>query len=119
MGLDFSHCNAHFSYHGFGEFRDALVKAIDPDKKQHLYDMYLDDTFRKYRDDPLFPLIDHSDNDGVLTPAELAKVIPRLEELLKKLDPESEHFTFHREQGKEMLRGMRKAYRNNEDFKFC
>ena len=119
MGLDFSHGTAHFSHHGFAEFRDALVKVIDPDKKQHLYYMYLDGTFRKYKNDPLFPFIDHADNEGMLTPAELTKVIPRLKELLKKLDPEDERFVSHREQGKEMLRGMRKAYRNNEDFVFC
>lgn len=97
MGLDFSHGKARWSYSGFMRFRQKLAKA----EGLNLDDMegYADNRFGRLlradespapdhavswdtTDTPLRPLLDHSDCDGELTPAECAQVAPRLKEIV-------------------------------------
>ena len=80
MGLDFDRSDAHWSYSGFGRFRNDLACAIGI----HLQSMqgFGGHGLWSEIDDPLVPLLDHSDDDGELSPEECAQVAPRLVELI-------------------------------------
>jgi hypothetical protein len=76
MGLDFNNSDAHWSYTGFGRFRERLAEHEGFDLDQMA-------GFGGERDwstvaTDLKPLLHHSDCDGELTPEECALVGPRL-----------------------------------------
>lgn len=81
MGLDFSHCNANWSYSGFDDFRHKIANEI----KMNLDEMEGFGGERKFSDfnDDIVPLIDHLDCDGELSPDQCRKIAPRLRELVK------------------------------------
>lgn len=81
MGLDFSHCDAHWAYSGFARFRDKLAKQVgilDYDQISSTNDPRFD----KIKKDPIRYLLAHSDCDGHLTAKQCEKVAPRLKELV-------------------------------------
>lgn len=83
MGIDFSHCDARWSYSGFMRFRTKLASSIGVT----LGDMegFSDQNpGREWStiDDPIVPLLDHSDCDGELSPQDCARVAPRLREII-------------------------------------
>ncbi|KZE47058.1 hypothetical protein AV540_20985 [Brevibacillus parabrevis] len=80
MGLDFSHCEARWAYSGCHRFRQRLATQVG-------FDLNAMDGFDGTRswdeiNDPIVPLLNHSDCDGVLTPEECSLVYPRLEQLI-------------------------------------
>jgi len=92
MGLDFSHCNAHWSYSGFSKFRARIAKEIritlgkmegfmpcglTPEQKENWPQREWDKV-----DDPIVNFLAHSDCDGMLTPGQCRIVAPRLRELV-------------------------------------
>lgn len=82
MGLDFSHCDAHWAYSGFARFRNKLAIEVGLDNYYEINST--DDTrFSKIKDDPILPLLAHSDCDGYLTVSECKTVGPRLRELIR------------------------------------
>jgi hypothetical protein len=106
MGLDFTHeadighhC-PQWGYMGFGLFRERLAEA----EGFVLRDMYgFTDLARRLTEPdhigrdweeittPLKPLLDHSDCDGDLSPAECAQVAPRLREIVEQWPDDPEH----------------------------
>lgn len=120
MGLDFSHTAAHWSYGGFTRFREALAKHEG-------IDLSVMDGFRRYGDDrprqswddvttPLKPLLNHSDCDGELSPAECRQVAPRLREVIDAVWPDD---CYDRRQGLALADGMDDAAEANEPLEFC
>lgn len=81
--------HAHWSYSGFGKFREAL--AIHEG-------FFLDDMAGFTKDGrswdlvttPLKPLLDHSDCDGEMSPEEASQVWPRLKEIADERKDEGE-----------------------------
>ena len=107
MGLDFHSegCEVddtpHWSYSGFMGFRTRLAKltAIGDLRTMEGFPPYeigedlgviIDESvvLRSWDeiDDPIVPLINHSDCDGQLTPEECRTVAPRLRELLEQFE---------------------------------
>lgn len=78
MGLDFSHGDCHFSYSGFMNFRSEIVKSISGYSQPSLREMYENGEFKQLSNDPIYPLINHSDCDGKLTINEITQILPRL-----------------------------------------
>ncbi|MEC1373384.1 hypothetical protein P9D39_03540 [Heyndrickxia oleronia] len=118
MGLDFSHCDAHWGYGGFMNFRRRLAEKIG-------IDLLKMDGFtgpvQGYRGiswetvtDQIKPLLDHSDCDGILTPDECKQVYPRLIELTMDWD-ESDPDKIN---ALELVKGMKLCIENNEDLEF-
>jgi hypothetical protein len=115
MGLDFSHGDAHWSYSGFNDFREWVARLIG----LNLADMdgfgglgSWDDV-----DDPLVPLLNHSDCDGELSVAECQAVAPRLRSVLAEAQPSpaEEH---HVAQGMRLVDAMEQAIAAGEPLVF-
>ncbi|WAH35012.1 hypothetical protein [Alicyclobacillus dauci] len=112
MGLDFSHCDAHWAYSGFMRFRRRLAEQIG---------FALDEmegfggtrSFDEMVDD-IKPLLDHSDCDGELTPEECKQVAPRLRELVSGwLDDDRDKI-----QALDLAEGMELAAEEGEPLRF-
>src|SRR6056297_679517 len=113
MGVDFSHCEAHWSYSGFNLFRRRIASIIMK-TEQLIDDLYGDKMIYRYMvNESIYPLIDHSGCDGELTPKELKQIIPQFENALNKIEDE-----YDADNGKELLRGMKLALDNNENLEF-
>jgi hypothetical protein len=93
MGLDFcwegddtidSNETAYWSYLGFHRFRKRLAEEIgvDLDKMEGFGENEDGAVPWSITDDPIVPLLDHSDCDGELTPDLCAEIAPRLRELV-------------------------------------
>lgn len=80
MGLDFTHCEAHWSYSDFHDFRRKLAACIG---------LNLDDMegfggeipFKNYQDD-IIPLLEQPDSDSYLSPDVCQTVATRLRQLI-------------------------------------
>lgn len=105
MGLDFSHCDAHWSYGCFMSFRIQLAELIG-------HDLYSIRRNPQITDDPILPLLNHSDCAGHLTPEECRAVAPRLRELIPQLDD------WDRGQATELCNGMEAAAIAGENLEF-
>lgn len=112
MGIDFSHCNAHWSYGNFHNFRRKLASQIGINLD--LMDgFYMDEHFCRKEgiswsgvDDPIKILLNHSDCDGFLTPRECRKVYPRLLDIVKNWDDDDDKMM-----AINLANGMKKACR--------
>jgi hypothetical protein len=88
MGIRFTHCGASWSYSGFNRFRTKLAKEIGIDlyKMEGFIELGVVKPFSiswKLVNDPIVPLLNHSDCEGCLTPDECAQVAPRLRDLIQ------------------------------------
>ena len=74
----------YWSYSGFNIFRLELAKLIGMDLMEMKGFSYRPEAipWESVPYDPIFPLLNHSDCDGELTPEECSEVYPRLRELL-------------------------------------
>lgn len=120
MGLNFSHCSAHWSYGGFNRFRAELARLAGFEWPASLdgqeWDRCMDMIERSI--DPIKELLLHSDCEGELEPEKLKEIIPRLSELLDKLPPDDERTKYDIQQGRDLVQGMKKALENNEPLEF-
>lgn len=114
MGLDFSHCEAHWSYSGFNLFRRKIASIVM--ETENMIDNLYDDRliFKYLSAEPIYPFINHSDCDGVLTPTELEQIIPQLEDAVNKLEDEDGD----KYRGLELIKGMKEALKNNNNLEF-
>lgn len=112
MGLDFSHGNAHWAYSGFMRFRDRLAEALGYTKS--LRDMYDDDTYTCMENEPIYPLINHSDCDGDLTVEEMQQILPQLEDIINRWDDED----YEKDRGLLLIESMKEAINDNEPLEF-
>lgn len=112
MGIDFSHCGAHWAYSGFMRFRTRLAETIGID-----YVMMAGLGGRRSWEtikDPIVPLLNHSDCDGELSPDECRAIAPRLRELVSTW-PEDDS---DRLKAIELANGMDDAALSNEPLVF-
>lgn len=143
MGLDFSHCEAYWTYSGFMRFRARLATEIGValrcmegfaggttgghfdklmifgyDENLPGYEKYVGNqsviSWDKVSDD-IVPLLDHSDCDGELTPEECKKVAPRLRKLVSGW-PDDDRDKVN---ALELAKGMELALKRNENLRFC
>jgi hypothetical protein len=115
MGIEFSHCDAHWGYTGFGRFRQKIANACG--HIGNYYDNLHDDTpveMGKYAKD-IGPFLFHSDCDGELTPEEMKKIWPVLEHIVKLWDDDD----YDKNQALELIDGMKFAISENEPIVFC
>jgi len=116
MGLGFSGAGvkdtAHWSYSGFKSFRCRLAKEIGVD----IYQLW---NGHQHTSDDILPLLDHSDCDGILTPAECAKVAPRLRQLVDKWNPRDFDQGYDRENAIKLANHMDKCVSENVNLIFC
>lgn len=112
MGLKFSHCDARWSYSGFGRFRRRLANEIGMDlDRVEGFNGFI--PFSSYEDD-ILPLLNHSDCDGELTVEECRKVAPRL----RKLVSSWEDGDYDKRKAIELANGMDYAVEYNEPLGF-
>ena len=111
MGLDFTHGDAHWAYGGFHRFRERLAEHEG-------FDLNAMVGFKSQGGRPwdevttdLKPLLNHSDCDGVLTPAECAQVAPRLAKVIAAWDAD-EYDRRHAEALIEAMEGCARASRS-------
>lgn len=118
MGLDFSHCDAHWSYSGFSIFRRRICWHIGIIGSL-LEDMYEDGSYKFLINDDIYPLIDHSDCDGELTIQEMKQIIPRLQNIIdewrKDADWAVEYDIINSEY---LINGMHNAIKAGESIQF-
>lgn len=81
MGLNFSHCEAWWSYSAFHKFRKRLAEEIGIDLEQ-MEGFGGRRTFYTVSD-PIKHLLDHSDCDGNLDPHQCRVTAPRLRKLVE------------------------------------
>ena len=112
MGLNFSHAEASWSYSGFDEFRHRL--ALEAGIDLYMMDGFGGDIPFDSINDPIKPLLDHSDCEGELTPEECATVAPRLRELVSNWDDED----YDKRHALYLAEGMDEAASNNENLRF-
>jgi hypothetical protein len=119
MGIDFSHCDAHWSYGGFNHARTRLAEAVG----FVLTDMQGFGTLtgqtpgaRSWDEitDPVKPLLNHSDCDGELTAEECKAAAPRLREIVSTWDADD----YDRLHFEELARGMDAAAEAGEPLEF-
>jgi hypothetical protein len=95
------------------EFRKELWNLCGFEGDLHeLYERSFPIT-EEQRTHPLFPLFDHSDCDGELTPAECQQMIPTLRELMPKLK-----WDYNRTQTGRLIRGMEMCVAKNITLEF-
>jgi len=111
MGLDFSHCNAHWAYSGFNRFRTNLAYEIGIDLES--MQGFGGSQSWNGRKDPITHLLHHSDCEGTITPNMCGKIAPRLRELVK--DWPDAH---DKQQALLLAEGMELANERNERLEF-
>lgn len=120
MGLDFSHCDAHWTYGGFNQFRHRLASKAMGFEVDNIYDHR--NIVSYFRIDPIYKFLDHSDCDGILTPEEMKTIYPRLDELVDAmhLDCTDDNYDIMYDiiNGKKLVEGMREAVSKNENLEF-
>lgn len=124
MGIDFTHTQAHWSYVGFSRFRQALAlhEGFELDDMKG----FGGDRDWSTVDTALKPLLDHSDCDGDMAPADCASVAPRLREAIDFLWPaetstweQNPGASLNRQNGLLLADGMEAAAAADEHFEFC
>jgi hypothetical protein len=111
MGVDFSHCDAHWAYSGFNRFRTRLAKEIGFDLDS--MEGFGGTTKWETMADPIKALLNHSDCDGKLTPKECRQVAPRLRELVKNWDDDHD-----KRNALELADGMESAAKESKSLQF-
>lgn len=123
MGIDFSHCDSHWSYYGFHWFRVRLAKeiGIDLEKMEGFEDLRSMSTgsFEKGMSwkgikDPIKCLLNHSDCDGRISAKKCAVIYPRLLELIKDWPDDD----YDKKQALELAEGMKEAAESNQALMF-
>lgn len=115
MGLGFIGSSASWSYSGFSDFRTKLAEEAGI----RLKDMegFCDEGEGipwSSINEPLEPFLNHSDCEGELTPEEMAKVFPRMRELVSRW-PDS----YHRSRGLQLASDMELLTAKSETLIFC
>ncbi len=140
MGLGFNvggeSVGAHWSYSGFGRFRQRLASEIGIVLKD--MNGFGGLTPWKTIKDPLTKLLHHSDCDGSLSPRACAVIAPRLREIIERW-PETETIKvnsefreqfpaypeemvladYDKQQARLLIAGMERAVEINKPLKFC
>lgn len=120
MGINFSFCDANWSYGGFHEARVKLAKEIDIDldsMEGFIPLRYASNGIVVSWDtvnDDIKMFLNHSDCGGYLTPIQCKKIIPRLKELIyswESYDYDKIHFL-------KLIEGMEKSVQLKKRLRF-
>jgi hypothetical protein len=115
-----------FSYTGFNKFRHRIARSIG---LKGVYpgtdtDMYVTNKYKEIESEhPMFPLIDHNDNDGKLEPDDCGTVGAYLKTLIPEWEKEFDEYP-EKElendimEGKKLADLMLQCYENNETLLF-
>jgi len=106
MGLDFSHCEARWSYSGFHKFRERICKSVGLGE---LSDFATTARIYAWEDD-IVPLLAHPDCDERLPPKICFAVAMRLREIIAGW-PDADYDKTHAQL---LIEGMISAYARNE-----
>lgn len=112
MGLDFTHCEAHWAYSGFHKFRKRLAECIG----MNLGNMEGFDGIIPFEcyDDDIIPLLNHSDCGGDLSPDVCQTVATRLRQLVSDW-PDDDRDKIN---ALKLAEGMELAHKRNEPLRF-
>lgn len=113
MGLDFSHGEAHWSYSGFHRFRVELAAAIGVDLDQ--MQGFGGEISWENVNNPIIPLLNHSDCDGELSPEECRQIAPKLKEIVSNW-PEDD---YDRRQAERLAEAMETCANEGDALEFC
>jgi hypothetical protein len=125
MGLSFRHLDIQSSYTGFAYFRRMLADSMGWKYygDTFFYEWHRHSEVEKFRSDPMFVFMMHSDCDGFISPSDCLKIAPRLRELVKDWkDWDEENYT--REGGwkryaLELADGMESLAAKGKKLVFC
>lgn len=126
VGLAFSHCKASWAYSGFHSFRMRLAAEIGvylpamegfcTGSASHTSGFSGDVRPIPWEkvDDPIVPLLNHSDSGGFLTPGECMAIRGRMRYLISRWDEDD----YDRIHGQMLAEGMDKAIELGEMLEF-
>lgn len=121
MGLDFSHGNAHWSYSGFMAFRERLMQRTFNTPLDNYMDGFSGDHpwTEMHQAHPLYPLLEHSDCDGELSPNECIDVARALIMAVRRWsDDINTDEGYDRHQALKLAAGMLMAAAENKPLEF-
>lgn len=121
MGLDTSHNCYHGSYSGFNNFRYWLASKININLDE--YEGYRGSGTKDLDtliDIDIYPLLIHSDCEGILTVDESKQIVKGLYEILEKLDDNDITFieTYYKSDLIDFIDGCNDAISKNENIEF-
>ena len=124
MGLDTSHNAWQGPYSSFNRFRHWLAEKIGINLKE--YYGYGGNQNKKLSsiEHKIMPLLNHSDCEGELTPAECKQIAEGIDEILNALskkeieDPENQYSFSHINKAKQFRDGCILAHSLNESIEF-
>lgn len=116
MGLDFSHCDAHWAYSGFHSFRTRLADYYGIDLNMMKGFSRGDPNCIEWKSVhcPLEPFLNHSDCDGELNEEEMKQIIPELEKIISTWD----NSDYDKQKALLLIEGMKLALSNGEVLEF-
>lgn len=116
MGIQFSHCDASWSYGGFDRFRHHLAEqiGIDLDKMQGFNHRRIGVIPWDQVNDPIVPLLNHSDCDGTLSAKDCRTVAPRLRQLVNDWPVDD----YDRVMALSLAEGMERAAKARQKLRF-
>jgi hypothetical protein len=114
MGLNFTQCNAQWSYSGFMDFRIKLAKEIGINLREMEF-FKKEQTGMSWKNvkDNIKPLLIHSDCDGIMLPKTCAKVAPRLRQLVSEWEDSHD-----KRQAIELAKGMDECVKKRISLRF-
>jgi len=112
VGLGFSHGDAHWSYSGFMRFRNKLTETLG--YTVPLGEMYYHGSHIQMKNEPIFPLINHSDCDGNLTVEEMQQILPQLEGIINRWDDDD----YEKPLGLRFVTSIKEAIEADEPLEF-
>ena len=113
MGLDFTHGDAQWAYGLFAHFRRRLAEHEGFDLEAMAGFTRNGRSWDEVTTD-LKPLLNHSDCDGALTPAECAQVAPRLAEVIATWPQDD----YDRQSGEALVMAMQYCAEHGEELGF-
>ena len=119
MGIDFSHCDASWSYSNFHFAREKLARVIgiDLNKMQGFGENHGPAGAKEWPSadtNALIYLLNHSDCDGGLTPEQCRLVAPALRKAVEQLPPDD----WDKKKFLDLAEGMDAAAEANESLEF-
>jgi len=113
MGLSFEGCKASWSYSGFNHFRKKLWTGAG------FKGDFIEDFIKSYssqitEDHPLYDFFNHSDCEGYLTPEQMEKIYPAMEEIIK----EWEDYDYDRAQAEILIDYMKNRILEGKKLEF-
>ena len=84
----------------------------------NLRDRYENGSYIIMKDEPIYPLMDHSDCDGKLIVEEMKQILPQLETIINNWSDNDIYKRHDKQTGLELIKGMKFAIERNESLEF-